>query len=156
VSPANSPLVVATPIRAPAQLSFLTGRAARNEAARTFASPSAKFIRTTSRVSALARPPLSIGALLHLTAILKIPVLSVLPLQSSSSHTLGSQSPVAPLRTSHPSGSRPCESSLQLVTPTPGRQCRPQKTLCSSPCPIPSIAHCDRTNQWLRLKRSNP
>jgi hypothetical protein len=87
--------------------------------------------------------------------LLLIAAVSVLRYRSSS-RILGSQSPVAPLRTSHPSGSRPSVSSSPLVTPAPGREHRPQKTLSSSPCPYSSIAKRDRTTSWLRFERSNP
>lgn len=87
--------------------------------------------------------------------LLLIAAVSVLRYRSSS-RILGSQSPVAPVRTSHPSGSRPSVSSSPLVTPAPGREHRPQKTLSSSPCPYSSIAKRDRTTSWLRFERSNP
>jgi hypothetical protein len=53
---------------------------------------------------------------------------------------------VAPLRTSHPSGSRPAH----LAARGPWPHSRPQKTLCSPPRPIGAASSAGRTGLWLR------
>ena len=66
--------------------------------------------------------------------------------------TLGSQSLVAPLRTSHPSGSRPA----RLAAAGPWLRWQPQKTCCSPPCPFKAIRQADRTGLWLCTSAVQP
>lgn len=65
---------------------------------------------------------------------------------------LGSRSLVAPLRTSHPSGSRPA----RLAVRGPWLHRQPQKTLCSPPCPIHAAGRAGRTGLWLRSMAIQP
>ena len=60
---------------------------------------------------------------------------------------LGSRILVAPLRTSHPSGSRPATPCGAFG---PWLRLQPQKTLCSPPRPINAADFAGRTGLWLR------
>ena len=59
---------------------------------------------------------------------------------------------VALLRTSHPSGSRPC----RLATLGPWLPWQPQKTFCSLPRPINALRQADRTGLWLCTNAIQP
>ena len=74
------------------------------------------------------------------------------PWHSRVLRTLGSRSSVAPLRTSHPSGSR----LARLAVRSPWLRLQPQKTLCSPPRPIHAAGHAGRTGLWLRASAIQP